>query len=611
MATNTRSINSIVKVLGYGVSNKSIISSVALAVNSLFYIYTIGSYLKVPVFIIENRVSYRTFFNFYVIDRHIDQLIIISTTCLWLALCIKGKLRFVVAGIYGGTAVIATITSVNMLLDILVLMAIPVIIFFWICDRSGKKKFLIRSTNLSLNYLMMIGILISAAAIIMLLARLFSIPSLVVMPNYAYSLFVLLSSFSTFLIFLLILSFPVKLLIKEMLDRIPKLKNISAKPFRSNGDYLSFKTKTIWILLIMLFSSMIVLIPHVPTFNIEGKQIGVDTPYYVKWVNSLNESKSLQELFENAFSMGDREGDRPFILLFLFVITKITGSELVNVIEYIPAILAPLLVLAIYFLTREITSNDSISLLASFMTAVSFQTLIGVYAGFYANWFALIIGYLSFVFLLRYLKKSGKLNILLYSALVIILPFGHSYTWSVMVLVMCLFLLVMLRLHYYPTRRVIILLLVVVSSVIVDVARINTSGTGGIIQDLEVAQMTGTSLQQFYQRWSNLANTVQYYYGSQFSNFIILSLAIYWLVRCNMHEQSTIFLMVFLSVGIAPLFFGNWVIQSKVFYDIPFQIPAAIGLGFIKEQINRSKILNISVCLWLTAVSMTALSRFS
>jgi hypothetical protein len=69
--------------------------------------------------------------------------------------------------------------------------------------------------------------------------------------------------------------------------------------------------------------------------------------------------------------------------------------------------------------------------------------------------------------------------------------------------------------------------------------------------------------------------------------------------------------MVFLSMGIAPLFFGNWVIQSKVFYDIPFQIPAAIGLGFIKEQLNRSKILNMSFCLWLTAVSMTALSRFS
>jgi asparagine N-glycosylation enzyme membrane subunit Stt3 len=74
-------------------------------------------------------------------------------------------------------------------------------------------------------------------------------------------------------------------------------------------------------------------------------------------------------------------------------------------IEYIPIILAPTLVIVVYFVTRElIPNNDIAALLASFLTAVSSHTLIGIYAGFYANWLALTIGYLSFVFLTASVK---------------------------------------------------------------------------------------------------------------------------------------------------------------------------------------------------------------
>ena len=113
--------------------------------------------------------------------------------------------------------------------------------------------------------------------------------------------------------------------------------------------------------------------------------------------------------------------------------------------------------------------------MASFLTAISFHTLIGIYAGFYANWFALIIGYLSFVFLIKFLKKPSKLNLIVYSTLIILLPFSHVYTWTVLIIVMGIFLAVMLKFNYYSRKSIILLLLVILSSVVIDAARMSNN----------------------------------------------------------------------------------------------------------------------------------------
>ena len=72
--------------------------------------------------------------------------------------------------------------------------------------------------------------------------------------------------------------------------------------------------------------------------------------------------------------------------------------------------------------------------------------------------------------------------------------------------------------------------------------------------------------------------------GGVFSNFIILLLGLFWVLKSNMREPDTVFLMIFLSAGLVPLFFGNWAIQTRLFYDMPFEIPAAISLYYISKR---------------------------
>jgi hypothetical protein len=76
-----------------------------------------------------------------------------------------------------------------------------------------------------------------------------------------------------------------------------------------------------------------------------------------------------------------------------------------------------------------------------------------------------------------------------------------------------------------------------------------------------------------------------------------------------MHEPTTIFLIIFLSTGIIPLFVGSWGIQARVFYDVPFEIPAAIALYYISRR-SGSILVPLAGCTWLVAVSLFTVMNY-
>lgn len=618
-----RSVEYITEILGKDQSRLSIINSAVIAIISFFYIYTVGSYLKVNIYPLEHRVIYFTFFDIYIINRYFDHIIIISGVALWLTISLRTRIKSVIPIIY-----VAIITPIWLLpegsnlsaaiLDIAALISIPIIISFSLFNKflSKRNMSILNSTNhtnLLVNYLSIIGIFIGIIGLVNASSSFFSLQlSSTNIRNYAYDVFLLFSTFSPILILLLITSLPSKLFINEVMVGILKIKNKTLDSSSSvTGFRIKSSSKIIYILFFMLLSIIVVLIPHLPAINKDNRQVGVDSDYYVKWLLPLLHSKNSQEFIHHAFVV-QNHGDRPFFLFFLFLSVKIANSNLCYTIEYLPMILAPSLVLVIYFLTRELTSNDGTSIFAAFLTAVSFHILIGLYAGFYANWFALIIGYLSFVFLVRFLKRSRIGNLAIYFILTIILMFSHSLTWIVLTMFTTIFLGVMLKWnHYYSKKGIVLVLIIVLSSAIINIGRIIMIGIADNIQrDIgEIAHNTAGP-EQFSLRWSNLLRTVYSFVGGQFSNFIILALGSYWLFRSNLSEPSNIFLIVFLSIGIIPFLFGNWIIQTRVFYDIPFQIPAALALALINKQRNGFVML-LPICILILAGSVRAVFNFT
>ncbi|MFL6359388.1 MAG: hypothetical protein ACJ72V_08625 [Nitrososphaeraceae archaeon] len=608
-------------VLGKGTSSISIITSASFVLVSLFYAYTVGSYLKLTVYPFENRIIYYEIFHSYIFSQFIDHLIIISMTAVWFGLSLRGKSRFFLPVIYFGilTVLIATL-GVHLLLDFAAIISMPIIVLLLIFNKlvyQKKMQILNNDTNLLLtNYFAVAGIVLGIIGLFISLAPLFSISHyLMHIRNYEYDVFLLLSSFSATSLLLLLSYVPVKIFVNEFRAAILRITHINnarstvANNSNSNSNGLiNSKCKFIYISLFMLLSLVIGLIPHQPQINLDNRQIGVDTDYYVKWTNALTHAADYREFIHQAFVV-QSFGDRPLTLIFLFTIAKILNvANFYSIVEHVPLILGPLLVLAVFFLTRELTSNEKQALLASFLTSISFQVTVGIYAGFYANWFALIIGYLSFVFLLRSLRySSNKLNLAIFSLLLIALLFTHVHTWSVIVVVMSVFLIIMIKAKHYYKKRIVLLFIILSSSVVLDIVKTSITGSmTGIEKDMEFAKATGTGLEQFIIRWSNLTRSVYSFLGGQFSNFIIFSLGLYWLFQSNTRDISTVFLMIFLSIGLIAFLIGDYRVQARIFYDIPFQIPAAIALSWLRSP----SLISIPICIWLIGLVIRSVSNF-
>jgi len=328
---------------------------------------------------------------------------------------------------------------------------------------------------------------------------------------------------------------------------------------------------------------------------------------YVKTLNSLEEYEQ-GELLHQVFVV-KLSGDRPLSLLLFSAVLAFFPDNPYQVIDHLPLIFSPLLVLTVFFLTREITSNDTVSFLASFLTAISFQPLIGIYSGLYANWLALIFGYLSIVFLIRFLKKPNGLSYLVFSILLFLMTLSHVYTWSILTLFISIFLLVSLRFKMFDKKRVFLIFLIIVASIAFDSGKsILTEAQGGIEKNVSLVS-TNVSYLNLPNIWSNLIQTNFVFAGGQIGNFLILSLCIYWLLRSNFREMHNLFIAIFLSIGILPILFGDHLIQVRVLYNISFQIPAAIGLAYLSNQ-HRGNLLVVVTSIWILTMSIQAITNF-
>jgi len=625
--------------LGYGLPISSILSGIAFSVSIFFYAYTVGSFFRILVYPLIDRATVYTAFQEYVISQHLDYIIVVLAAASWLFLSVKNRaIRYYFSLAYGISGILlALISPDNIIFDILALLSLPlIIIVILFYHRKRQKDLLSFNAKLTWRYISLAVVAISVIGIVFPVLAVFLTPVLGYSAgdDPANELFLLLSSFSTLYIFPLVFCLPVKLLergVSKMLKLDIKEDITQTLPDDYAKNKLKTQTKVGFLLLAIILSIVLVLIPQHPLVNPDNRDIGVDTHYYVTWVRELAKSKNVSDLIYQAFAVQGQSGDRPISLLFLFLIYHVVGGNLSELIEHFPIILGPATVLAFYVLTRELTRNEKIAVIAAFFGAVSFHTLIGIYAGFYANWLALIVGYISIAFLFRYLRSGRFSDIVVFSTLLIGVLFMHIYTWTVLAAISGTFLMAMLLAsiwkknkkkadsnsnsnsnvpNLFTKRRIIWLLLAILLSIVIDITKVVLIGSsGGIERDIQVAQ-TNLGIEQFNMRWRILNATMHDSLGGIFSNFIILLLGLFWVLKSNMREPSTLFLIIFVSAGMVPLIFGLWVLQARVLYNIPFEIPAAIALYYISTRAGTRLVTLAAACTWLVAISLVTVMNY-
>ena len=583
---------SIRRFLGLGKDRKNVLSAISLIIVGLFYFFVIGSALQTPIYIFEHRVSYERIFQMHVISLEVDSLIVILSTIVWMYFSINAKYR--IAAITVFISVFLGLLFMNHKMVSLVgsALTLPVIICLIIINGLVHNKILSYDKSITAHYISISAFILGFLGIVSLILYIATGVSTISVEIYSYAIFhQLLSIFSPLILAALVFSVPLKILLDYLFSKLKIKKN--SLPVGTVEEKFTKKQVRIYLMSCVMLAICIAIIPHLSTTNPNNVRVGVDSPFYVEWLNQIKNhtGNPTNLVFKDIAS-----GDRPLTLIIIYLITVTINADTFQVVEFSPLVLSPLLVLVTFFLTRELTSNDKISILASFLCAISFQTLIGIYAGFYANWIALILGYLAFVLIVKSLKHPSKLKYVGVAVLMTGMLLAHVHSWIIMISVAFIFLFVLQMLDYYPRKRFIILYLILSSSVAVDIIRALLIGTPtGIVADLSISLQQGLGIYQFIDRFNSLADTVQTYYGGAFANIAILGLVAYWLVRCRPRELTSIFVLIFLSTALVPLFLGDWVLQSRVLFDIPFQIPVAISLYFISKE--NHKLLYITMVL--------------
>jgi len=342
------------------------------------------------------------------------------------------------------------------------------------------------------------------------------------------------------------------------------------------------------------------MIPYFVSYQ-EGNNYSAvdDYLYYSKYIEQLNSTKSPAEFFTLLFTIAN--GDRPFSLLILYAISIFVNIEIS--FEILTIIISPFYIVTIFFFVAKITGNDYVALLASLLTICSFQLVSGIYAGFYANLIALIPGFISFIILVNVLSKPSMGNISLYLSTLIILLFCHVYTWSIIVLVTIIFLLLDLVKHYHLRKYVFVALLIISASAVIDIARISVTGTTGLEEDIKTVK-TIFGIENYPNRWAELSRVSYVHLGGLLGNFLMLSLAVYFAVTINAEKNPFLYIiLIFFSIGLFGLFLGNYIMLSRLIFNMPIQVAAALSILNIKNY-TKNYTPSIAIIISLLAISV-------
>jgi hypothetical protein len=594
-------------LLGYQ-NYRPILSSAILSVLFIIYILDIGSILGLDVYYLTDRTTHHVFLApNYAIDPFFDSIIILSLLVLWIVLQIDRILGLSITSIIGILIIVALYTENSLFVLIPAATSVPVLTVAILTSLAFAKS-KIRESRYFIAFVSIFLIIIAGISAYMSLSRTTNGPSDINDPFMR--IYLTLSYVSPLIMFLIGFSIFLNLLGKPVLNsfRIKKLLTLDISQHETNSN------KNKYLILCIAFSIFLVLVPHFNPARELHENVSVDIVYYTRWIAELDDANTLGAFVHTLF-IELSGGDRPVSLLLMFILSKISADNITVTLEIImPIILAPSLVIAVFYLTKELMSNDKIAMFAALLTSMSFQILAGTYSGYYSNWSALIVTYLALTFLLKYLRGGEKKSLLLiYGSLTVVVLFLHTYTWTVLMMFTIAFLTVTSILRIFPRNRLIAISLVIVAVIAFDTIKAYSGiGSGGIGRDLIVVEGTQTGVEQLEIRWDNLVRTVQIYVGGIYGNIFFLSMVFIGTILLfnSARNIPKVFVFTFVSMMILPLFFGNRDVIARMFYDIPFQIPAAVTLVWFQSKGRMGKILVVSTIACLIAAAIRLSTNF-
>lgn len=326
--------------------------------------------------------------------------------------------------------------------------------------------------------------------------------------------------------------------------------------------------------------------PYLPTINPQYTWISVDDFNYQQFLRQF-EKNSLQDVIRKSFVISS--GDRPITLLLMESFHRFLGTDIMTSVRFFSVPLGPGIVLAVYFFVKEGLHSRQNAAYAALFTAFSHQIVVGMYAGFFANWLGLVLVYLSFMMMHKFWIKPSVKNYLLVVLHSILSLLTYIYVDVYLLATILVFLIISaLKFGRVPSERKKILIISSIFAIYAALFALRVFVTSPDLFDAIFGREDiSFSFIEFKNRWTNFPYFFHVYMGGFFANFAVLALAFLWTMTAKYEKPFDRILISALFVGAIPLVAGNEVLQSRVFYDMPVQIAAAIA---VLRLVNRNDI---------------------
>ncbi len=354
-----------------------------------------------------------------------------------------------------------------------------------------------------------------------------------------------------------------------------------------------FRYSRTWLLVALCSAVLIVYTPYRIDLNPTQIPVGIDTPLYIGWIDQML-TGSIGQAVAYAFGIANH-GSRPFLLILLYVGTFAFGVSSVQIVEYLPIVLAPLLAISSFLLVRAGSKSENTAVLAAFLTTLSFPITVGMWAGYYANWLALIETNLflaSFLITCRSFSKPHYAGVL---ALSLALLLTHPWTWALVLVLTITFALSMWRTLQFK-RLITLLVPLLLTNLLVDAAKSYFFGSWGIATYVGV-RASGSGPLQLAGFWQNLVQGLVFTYDGLLSNSVILLFAFLGalsLKRSDVFDRLLI-LWTFLASLVFP-FLASYN-QTRIVYDLPIPVLASIGALLFISRFKSSKTISVLILL--------------
>ncbi len=292
--------------------------------------------------------------------------------------------------------------------------------------------------------------------------------------------------------------------------------------------------------------------------------------------------------------------DRPLFMLFLYAVRGATQQPTEIVLRFMPVLCAVALVLSVFWLVKTGTKDSRLALLSSIFAAFSFQVTAGMMGYFLAGWLALVGIMLFFTLLL----KAQERRLIMHSSLaglVSIAVLGtHPYHWLIMMAVLAFYALITVAVRRCLKRELLVLAAPLAITAAAALPLLLFTGLGplglskvtNVLNSLWQALAPTLTLSKITLLTASLSRTVDFWLGGAFGSPLIYILSILGIASmADLRNSFNRLLFCWVLVPLLAIFAlipGTETYYSRIFYTIPFQIPAAIGFSWLLMKLGSA-----------------------